>query len=57
MNEMMVNSIQEVRLDKMREQIAAGLAQLKRGEGISGEQVFNELRQKSQQLRQESARQ
>jgi len=47
---------QQAWLDEMREQIAAGLAQLERGEGIPGEHVFDELRQKSQQRRQESAR-
>jgi antitoxin ParD1/3/4 len=46
---------QQAWLNEMREQIAAGLAQLKRGEGIPGEQVFDELRRKSQQRRRESA--
>jgi antitoxin ParD1/3/4 len=42
---------QQVWLEETRDQIAAGLAQLRRGEGIPGEQVFDELRRKSQQLR------
>ncbi len=48
------DELQQARLDEMRQQIAAGLEQLKRGEGMPGEQVFEELRQKSQQRRQES---
>ncbi len=48
------DDFQQERIDEMRQQIVAGLDQLKRGEGIQGEQVFEELRQKSQQRRQES---
>ena len=40
-------------IEEVSAQVTAGLAQLRRGEGISGDQVFEELRQKSQQLRQE----
>lgn len=46
---------QQAWLDETRAKIAAGLAQLERGEGIPGEQVFDELRRKSQQRRQEFA--
>lgn len=55
MNEVMVEPRQKARLDEIREQIEAGLAQLKHGEGIPGEQVFAALRQKSQQRRQDSS--
>jgi len=37
--------------EELRQAIAAGAAQLDRGEGISGEQVFEELRARSQELR------
>ena len=37
--------------DELRQAIAAGAAQLDRGEGIPGEQVFEELRARSQELR------
>lgn len=46
---------QQAWLDETRAKIAAGLAQLERGEGIPGEQVFDELRRRSQQRRQELA--
>jgi antitoxin ParD1/3/4 len=37
--------------EELRQAIAAGAAQLDRGEGIPGEQVFEELRARSQELR------
>ena len=37
--------------EELRQTIAAGAAQLDRGEGIPGEQVFEELRTRSQELR------
>ena len=46
---------QQAWLDETRAKIAAGLAQLERGEGIPGEQVFDQLRRKSQQRRRELA--
>ena len=40
---------QQAWLNETRAKIEDGLAQLERGEGIPGEQVFDELRRKSQQ--------
>jgi antitoxin ParD1/3/4 len=37
--------------EELRQAIAAGAAQLDRGEGIPGEQVFDELRARSRELR------
>jgi antitoxin ParD1/3/4 len=37
--------------EELRQAIAAGAAQLDRGQGIPGEQVFEELRTRSQELR------
>ena len=37
--------------EELRQAIAAGAAQLDRGEGIPGEEVFEELRTRSQELR------
>ena len=37
--------------EELRQAIAAGAAQLDCGEGIPGEQVFEELRTRSQELR------
>lgn len=46
---------QKAILEEMRAKIEAGLAQLERGESIPSEQVFDELRRKSQLRRQEMA--
>jgi antitoxin ParD1/3/4 len=43
----------ENRLEELRREIAIGLAQLRNGEGIPGEQVFGELRLMSEQRRQQ----
>lgn len=43
--------LREMRLQELRKEIAKGLEQLDRGEGIPGEQVFEELREKSRRLR------
>ncbi len=40
-----------LRLAELRKEVAVGLEQLKRGEAIPGEQVFEELREKGQQRR------
>ncbi len=37
--------------EKLRAAIAEGAAQLDRGEGIPGEQAFDELRKRNQELR------
>lgn len=37
------DELRRLRLAEMRNQIAAGLASLDRGEGVSGEEVFDEL--------------
>ncbi len=37
--------------EELRQAIAAGAAQLDRGEGIPGEQVFEELRARSREVR------
>ena len=39
------------RLEELRGQIAVGIEELDRGEAISGEEVFRELRQRNSQLR------
>ena len=39
--------LQEIRTEELRKKLAIGLEQLDRGEGIPGEQVFEELREKS----------
>ncbi len=46
------DEIKQSRIHEIRREVAIGLAQLKRGEGISGEEVFAELQEKSQQQRQ-----
>ncbi len=43
--------IVELGLDRLREEIALGLRQLRAGQGIAGEEVFLELRQRSEQRR------
>ena len=43
--------LREMRLEEVRRKIQAGLDQLDRGEGIDGETVFAELKQKSETLR------
>lgn len=40
------------RWDELRREIDAGLAQLRNGEGMPGQQVFDEISQLSQQRRQ-----
>jgi hypothetical protein len=44
----------EFRLEELRREINVGLAQLKNGEGIPGEQVFGEIKVMSKQRRQQS---
>ncbi len=41
----------ELRLEELRREINLGLAQLRNGEGIPGEQVFEELKQMGEQYR------
>jgi len=41
----------KAQMAKLRKEIALGLAQLNRGEGIPGENVFSEIRQKSRRRR------
>lgn len=43
--------IQEIRIQEMRSAIRAGNEQLARGESVSGDRVFGEVREKSQQRR------
>jgi antitoxin ParD1/3/4 len=43
----------QARLDRLRAEIALGIEQLDRGEAISGQEVFRELRQRNSQLRKE----
>jgi antitoxin ParD1/3/4 len=45
------DQLREVHMKKLREQIALGLAQLRRGQGIPGEKVFAEIREKSRRKR------
>jgi antitoxin ParD1/3/4 len=45
------DEIHEHRIAELRQEISIGLEQLRRGEGIPGEQVFEELRQRSQERR------
>jgi antitoxin ParD1/3/4 len=45
------DEIHEHRVAELRREISIGLEQLRRGEGIPGEQVFEELRQRSQERR------
>jgi len=40
-----------IRLQELRKQVAAGLGQLDRGEGVSGAKTFGELRKKSRRAR------
>ncbi len=42
------------RLEELRREINVGLAQLRNGEGVPGEQVFEELKVMSEQHRQQS---
>jgi antitoxin ParD1/3/4 len=44
----------EFRLEELRREINVGLAQLRNGEGVPGEQVFEELKVMSEQRRQQS---
>jgi antitoxin ParD1/3/4 len=48
------DQLPESRLEVLRREINIGLAQLRNGEGIPGEQVFEELRAMSEQRRQQS---
>ena len=41
----------ELGLDRLRQEIAVGLEQLKAGQGLPGEQVFEALRQRSERHR------
>jgi antitoxin ParD1/3/4 len=43
--------LRQARLTKLRKEIALGLAQLDRGQGILGEEVFAEIREKSRRKR------
>jgi antitoxin ParD1/3/4 len=45
------DEIREHRLAELRKEVSVGLDQLRRGEGIPGEQVYEELRQRSQERR------
>lgn len=45
------DQMQEIRVEEMRRSIRAGNEQLARGERIAGEQVFEEIREKSRQRR------
>jgi antitoxin ParD1/3/4 len=45
------DQLREAHMKKLREKIALGLAQLDRGQGIPGEDVFAEIRQKSRRRR------
>ena len=46
---------EEQHLDQLRAEIAVGLDQLRRGEGVSGDHVFDELRRRSEERRREPA--
>jgi len=48
--------LREMRLAELRKENAVGLEQLDRGKAIPGEQVFEELRQKSRDLRRKNGR-
>lgn len=41
----------QTRLDRLRAEIALGVEQLDRGEAVSGQEVFRELRRRNEQLR------
>ena len=43
--------LREMRLEEVRRKIQAGIDELERGEGIGGESVLAELKQKSKALR------
>lgn len=45
------DELQRQRLAELKREIAVGLEQLDRGESVPGEQVFEELRQRSQERR------
>lgn len=45
------DQIRTLRLEEVRKKIAAGLEALDRGEGIDGEEAFEQLRQKSEARR------
>lgn len=45
------DDLRQYRLEHLRKEIAIGLAQLDRGEGVPGKIVFERLRQKSQTRR------
>ena len=42
---------QEYTREEVEEKIARGLAQLERGEGVDGEEFFEQLRKRGQELR------
>ena len=48
------DTVQQQRLEQLKKEIALGLEQLDRGEGLDGEQVFAELRQLSEDRRGQS---
>ena len=43
--------LRQAQLTKLRKEVAIGLAQLRRGQGIPGEEVFAEIREKSRRKR------
>ena len=45
------DQILDLGLDRLREQIAVGLEQLRTGQGIPGEQVFREMHERSEHRR------
>lgn len=45
------DQIRQLRLEKLRSEIALGIEQLDRGEGIDGKEVFARLRQKIRKAR------
>ena len=48
------NRLREMRLEEVRRKVQAGIDELDRGEGIEGETVLAELKQKSETLRKTS---
>lgn len=46
--------LREIRLEEVRRKVQAGIDELDRGEGIDGETVLAELKQKSETLRKTS---
>ncbi|MCL1468792.1 type II toxin-antitoxin system ParD family antitoxin [Argonema galeatum] len=45
------DQIRQLRLEKLRKEIAMGIEQLDRGEGVDGERVFASLREKIRKAR------